>query len=512
MALTPDIKDQLQQYLSLMEKPVILGLCTADDSNSQKVADFVNEIADMSEQITVQPETLKRVPSFSIHQDGQESGIVFAGVPLGHEFASFVLALIQVSGRAPKIEEATTKRIQAIKGPLAFETYVSLSCHNCPDVVQALNIMAVLNPDISHTMIEGGMYQDEVKQKGIMSVPAVYLNDQEFTSGRASLEDLLDKIAEPETAPDFSEQAPFDVLVIGGGPAGNSSAIYAARKGLRVGLLAESFGGQVMDTVGIENMIGTPYTEGPKLMAQIEAHTQSYDVTIIKGQRASHIEKVQDEIQVSLAKGGLIKAKTAILALGAKWRNINVPGEDQFKNKGVTYCPHCDGPLFEGKDVAVIGGGNSGLEAALDLAGLCRQVTVLEFLPELKADQVLQDRAAKTANLTIVTNAATKTITGDSHVTGLTYTDRLSGQDKQLAVSGVFVQIGLVPSTKWLEDSAITRNERGEISVDKYGATNVPGIFAAGDCTDAPYKQIVIAMGSGATAAIGAFDYLIRQT
>ena len=360
-------------------------------------------------------------------------------------------------------------------------------------------------------MIEGGMFQDEVKERGIMAVPTVYLDNQVFSSGRTTVEQLLEKITGPASADNFSEKGVYDVLVIGGGPAGNSSAIYAARKGLKTGLLAETFGGQVMETVGIENMIGTLYTEGPKLMAQIEEHTKSYNVDIIKVQLATSIAKKEDLIEVTLANGAVLQAKTAILALGAKWRNINVPGEDEFRNKGVTYCPHCDGPLFEGKDVAVIGGGNSGMEAALDLAGLCKQVTVLEFLPEVKADQVLQDRAAKTNNLTIITNAATKDIVGQDHVTGLNYTDRESQEEKHIDLEGVFVQIGLVPNTQWLKDSGIELTDRGEIVVDGHGSTNIPGIFAAGDCTNSIYKQIIISMGSGATAAIGAFDYLIRQ-
>lgn len=510
MALSPDIKEQLAQYLNLLESDLVLQAYLGSDDSSQKVKDFIEEIAAMSNRITVEETTLTRQPSFKITQKGQDSGVIFAGLPLGHEFASFILALLQVSGRAPKIEQDIIDRIRAIDRPLSFETYVSLTCHNCPDVVQALNIMAVLNKNISHTMVEGGMFQEEIKAKGIMSVPTVFLNGEEFTSGRATIEQLLEQIAGPLSKEAFADKGVYDVLVIGGGPAGNSAAIYAARKGLNTGLLAETFGGQVMETVGIENMIGTLYTEGPKLMAQVEEHTKSYDVDIIKAQLATSIEK-KDLVEVTLANGAVLKAKTAILALGAKWRSINVPGENEFKNKGVTYCPHCDGPLFEDKNVAVIGGGNSGLEAALDLAGLAKHVYVLEFLPELKADKVLQDRAAKTDNMTILKNVATKDIVGDDHVTGLNYIERDSNQEKHLDLEGVFVQIGLVPNTAWLKDSGISLTDRGEIIVDKYGSTNIPGIFAAGDCTDSAYKQIIISMGSGATAAIGAFDYLIRQ-
>lgn len=511
MSLTPDIKNQLKQYLDLLESDIVFQENLGDDQNSKNVKEFLEEIANMSSKITIEEKSLTRQPSFKIAQLDKESGVEFAGIPLGHEFTSFVLALLQVSGRPPKIEQELANQIKAIDKELHFETYVSLSCHNCPDVVQAFNIMSVLNPKISHTMIEGGMFQDEVKERGIMAVPTVYLDNQVFSSGRTTVEQLLEKITGPASADNFSEKGVYDVLVIGGGPAGNSSAIYAARKGLKTGLLAETFGGQVMETVGIENMIGTLYTEGPKLMAQIEEHTKSYNVDIIKVQLATSIAKKEDLIEVTLANGAVLQAKTAILALGAKWRNINVPGEDEFRNKGVTYCPHCDGPLFEGKDVAVIGGGNSGMEAALDLAGLCKQVTVLEFLPEVKADQVLQDRAAKTNNLTIITNAATKDIVGQDHVTGLNYTDRESQEEKHIDLEGVFVQIGLIPNTQWLKDSGIELTDRGEIVVDGHGSTNIPGIFAAGDCTNSIYKQIIISMGSGATAAIGAFDYLIRQ-
>ncbi len=510
MALDTQIKAQLSQYLQLLESDIVFQASLTDDEPSQKLKEFLEEIVAMSDRLSLELVTLSRTPSFRIAQVGKESGVEFAGLPLGHEFTSFVLALLQVSGRAPKVEADVVERIRAIDQVLHFETYVSLTCHNCPDVVQALNIMSVLNPNISHTMIEGGMFESEVKAKGIMSVPTVFLNGQEFTSGRASIEQLLEQIAGPLTQEAFADKGIYDVLVVGGGPAGNSAAIYAARKGIKTGLVAETFGGQVMETVGIENMIGTPYTEGPKLMAQVEEHTKSYDVDIIKAQRAVSLRK-SDLIEIELANGASLKAKSVILSLGAKWRNMNVPGEEEFRNKGVTYCPHCDGPLFEGKDVAVIGGGNSGLEAALDLAGLAKHVYVLEFMPELKADQILQDRAQLMDNITILTHVATKEIIGQEQVTGLVYTDRDSGEDKQLSLEGVFVQIGLVPNTAWLADSGVSLNNRGEIQVDKHGATTIPGVFAAGDCTDSAYKQIIISMGAGATAALGAFDYLIRQ-
>ena len=510
MALDTEIKAQLGQYLELLESDVVFKASLGEDENSGKVSEFLQEIAGMSEKITFEKATLTRTPSFTITRPETESGITFAGLPLGHEFTSFILALLQVGGRAPKVDDSIIKRIKAIDKELHFETYVSLTCHNCPDVVQALNIMSVLNPKISHVMIEGGMFKDEIEAKKIMAVPTVFLNGEEFASGRMTIEQLIDKAAGPTSADEFSDKDIFDVLVVGGGPAGNSAAIYAARKGINTGMVVETYGGQVMDTVGIENMIGTPYTEGPKLMAQVEAHVNQYKVDIMKGQRAKSIRK-NDLIEVELENGAVLKAKTAILTVGAHWRNVNVPGEEEFRTKGVTNCPHCDGPLFEGKDVAVIGGGNSGIEAAIDLAGLAKHVYVLEFLPELKADQVLQDRVHALKNVTVLTNVATKAITGTDQVEAISYADRATNEEHTIALEGVFVQIGLVPNTAWLKDSGVALNERGEVIVDNHGSTNLEGVFAAGDCTNSAYKQIIISMGAGATAALGAFDYLIRQ-
>lgn len=510
MALDTEIKAQLAQYLELLENDVVFAAHLDESENSQKVREFLDEIQAMSPKISLVDKSLTRTPSFMINQKGQaDSGIEFAGLPLGHEFTSFILALLQVGGRKPKVEEDVIRRIEKINRPLHFETYVSLTCHNCPDVVQSLNIMSVLNPNISHTMIEGGMFKDEVDAKKIMAVPTVFLDGEEFASGRMSIEQLVDLAAGPSSAEEFEDKGLFDVLVVGGGPSGSSAAIYAARKGIRTGIVVENFGGQVMETVGIENMIGTPYTEGPKLMAQVEQHVKEYPVEIMKGQRAKDIRKT-DVVEVELENGAVLKAKSVVLALGAKWRNMNVPGEQEFRNKGVTYCPHCDGPLFTGKKVAVIGGGNSGIEAAIDLAGLAEHVYVLEFLPELKADQVLQDRVAKLDNITVLKNVATKDIVGSDEVTGLNYVDRTTNEEHHIDLSGVFVQIGLVPNTSWLKDRVELTN-RGEIIVDKHGQTSMPGVFAAGDCTDSAYKQIIISMGSGATAALGAFDYLIRQ-
>ncbi|MGP0585349.1 alkyl hydroperoxide reductase subunit F [Paenibacillus timonensis] len=508
MKLDADIKQQLEQYLQLLEGNVLLKVSAGTDSVSNDMLDLVHELSSMSDKITVEQTTLPRTPSFSVNRVGEETGITFAGVPLGHEFTSLVLALLQVSGRPPKVEQHIIDQIKGIRGEYRFETYVSLTCHNCPDVVQALNLLSVLNPGISHTMIDGAAFKDEVESKEIMAVPTVFLNGELFGNGRMSVEDILGKLGSSDTTA-FDGKEPYDVLVVGGGPAGASAAIYAARKGIRTGIVAERFGGQVNDTLGIENLIGVKYTEGPKLAANLEEHAKEYNIDIMMSQRAKGLQK-KDLIEVELENGAVLKSKTVILSTGARWRNMNVPGEAEFKNKGVAYCPHCDGPLFAGKRVAVVGGGNSGVEAAIDLAGVASHVTVLEFMPELKADSVLQDRLNSLPNTTVIKNAQVKEVTGDSKVNGVTYIERESGEEKHLELEGVFVQIGLVPNTEWLEGT-LERTRMGEIIVDNRGATTLPGVFAAGDCTNSAYKQIIISMGSGATAALGAFDYMIRN-
>lgn len=506
--LGENIKKQLAQYLELMEGDVLLKVSVGDDKVSQDMLALVEELASMSPKITFEKTKLERTPSFSVNRPGEDTGIVFAGLPLGHEFTSLVLALLQVSGRPPKVDERVIEQIKNLKGEYHFETYVSLTCNNCPDVVQALNIMSLLNPGITHTMIEGNAYKEEVEKKNIMAVPTVYLNGEFFESGRMTIQEILEKLGSSQDPSVFNEKDPFDVLIIGGGPAGATAAIYAARKGIRTGIVTDRFGGQVLDTAGIENFTSINHTEGTELAARMEEHVREYDVDIMVSQRAKRIAK-KDLIEVELENGGILKAKTIIIATGARWREIGVPGEKEFRKKGVTNCPHCDGPLFAGKNVAVIGGGNSGIEAAIDLAGICKHVTVLEFLPELKADSVLQDRLRSLPNVTVITNAETKEITGTDRVNGLTYIDRKTGGEHHIDVDGVFVQIGLVPNTSWLEGTV--EMERGEIIVDERGATSMPGVFAAGDCTNTPYKQIIISMGSGATAALSAFDYLIRN-
>jgi len=509
MALDTEIKQQLAQYLELMEGDIVLKVSAGSDAVSTDMLALVDEIASMSSKITVEKADLPRTPSFSVNRVGEDTGVVFAGVPLGHEFTSLVLALLQVSGRPPKVEQSVIDQIKDIRGEYKFETYVSLTCHNCPEVVQALNLMSILNPGISHTMVDGAAFKEEVESKDIMAVPSVYLNGEFFESGRMTVEEILAKLGKAPDSSELANKEPFDVLIVGGGPAGASAAIYAARKGIRTGIVAERFGGQVNDTLGIENFISVKYTEGPKFVASLEQHVKEYNIDVMNLQRAKRLEK-KDLIEIELENGAVLKSKTVILSTGARWRNLGVPGEAEFKNKGVAYCPHCDGPLFIGKHVAVVGGGNSGIEAAIDLAGIVGHVTVFEFMPELKADSVLQKRLFSLPNVTVITNAQTKEITGTDKVNGVTYIERETGEEKHIELQGVFIQIGLVPNTDWLGDT-LERTRFGEIVVDSRGATSVPGVFAAGDCTNSPYKQIIISMGSGATAALGAFDYLIRN-
>lgn len=508
MILDEEIKKQLTEYLKLLESDLLIKVRAGTDSVSNDMKEFLHEVKELSGRITIKEASLTRTPSFQICKSGEDYGPVFAGIPLGHEFNSFVLALLQVSGRSPKIDEKILEQIKNLKGNYHFETYISLTCHNCPEVVQSLNIMNIFNTGVTHTMIDGAVFKEEIESKDIMAVPAVYLNGELWASGRMTIEDILSKLGSSLSSQELNEKAPYDVLVIGGGPAGASAAIYAARKGIRTGIVAERIGGQILDTRGIENLIGTVYTEGPQLAENLEGHLKNYDVDIIKSQRAKRLEK-KELIEIELESGAVLKSKTVILSTGAKWRNVGVPGEAEFKNKGVAYCPHCDGPLFKDKKTAVIGGGNSGIEAAIDLAGIAEHVSVLEFMPELKADALLLEHLYSLPNVTVYKNVQTKEITGSEKVNGITFSDRETGTQTHLDLSGVFVQIGLIPNTDWLGDT-VTRNKIGEILTDNRNNTNVPGVFAAGDCTNSPFKQIIISMGSGANAALSAFDYLIR--
>jgi len=513
--LDTNLKQQLQTYLQNLKTEVELVVSLDDSAKSNEVSQLANDIAGLSTLISLRRDdtAMARKPAMLVRSVAKDTHITFAGVPLGHEFTSLVLALLHSGGHPIKVEADLIEQIRQLPGKFTFETYISLSCQTCPEVVQALNIMSAINPNITNVMIDGAMFQQEVTDRNVMAVPSVFLNGELFSQGAITLEKIIQKIdvnAEKRQAEALKNKADFDVLVVGGGPAGASAAVYAARKGLNTGILAERFGGQVADTVGIENFISVKYTEGPKLVNALEAHVREYDVDIMNNQRAVKLSK-GDKVELELANGAVLKSKTLILAPGARWREMNVPGEQQYRGKGVAYCPHCDGPLFKGKKVAVIGGGNSGIEAAIDLAGIVEHVTVLEFAATLRADAVLVKKANSMGNITIITEAQSTEVTGDGNrVNGINYTDRKTGESHHVELAGIFVQIGLVPNTEWLR-GALELSPRGEIIVDERGQTSVPGVFAAGDATTVPYKQIIIAMGSGANASLGAFDYLIRQ-
>jgi NADH-dependent peroxiredoxin subunit F len=512
------IKTQLQTYFERIVHPIQLVASLDDGEKSREMLGLLEDIAAQSPKITLSRDgTDARKPSFAIKRAGTDVSVSFAGLPMGHEFTSLILALLQVGGNPPKESAETIKQIEAIEGEYHFETYFSLSCQNCPDVVQALNLMSVINPRIRHIAIDGALFQDEVEARKVMAVPAIFLNGELFAQGRLGLEQLLARIdtgASARAAEKLKDKPPFDVLVVGGGPAGAAAAIYAARKGISTGVVAERFGGQVLDTMAIENFISVQHTEGPKMAAALEQHVKEYDVDIMNLQTAVELLPASQPnglAQVRLASGVTLSARTVILSTGARWRKMNVPGEDQYRNKGVAYCPHCDGPLFKGKRVAVIGGGNSGVEAAIDLAGLVAHVTLIEFDSQLRADAVLQDKLRSLPNVRIIVSALTTEVHGDGDkVIGLSYKDRASDATHRVDLDGVFVQIGLVPNTEWLK-GAIKLSPRGEIEIDRRGETSAHGVFAAGDATISPYKQIVIAMGDGATAALTAFDCLIRQ-
>ena len=515
--LDDTLKAQLKAYLERVTQPFELVATVDGSDSSREMVDLLQTIASLCDKISVRTDgNDARKPSFSLQRVGSDMSLRFAAIPLGHEFTSLVLALLWTGGHPPKVEPEVIEQIKGLDGEYNFEVYMSLSCHNCPDVVQALSLMAVLNPKVKTVVIDGGLFQQEVSDRDVMAVPMVYLNGQVFGSGRMMVEEIVAKLdthsAEKEAAK-LSAKDPYDVLIIGGGPAGAAAAVYAARKGIRTGVAAERFGGQVNDTLAIENYISVLETDGPKFAAALEQQVKHYEVDIMNLQQAVKLIPAEQDggyVSVALANGGVLQSRSIILSTGARWRNVNVPGEDTYRNKGVAYCPHCDGPLFKGKRTAVIGGGNSGVEAAIDLAGIVAHVTLIEFADQLKADAVLVTKLKSLPNVTIITHAQTTEITGDgSKVNGIRYKDRVSGVEHHVELEGIFVQIGLVPNTEWLKGT-VELSRFGEIVVDAKGHTNVPGVFAAGDCTTVPYKQIVIAAGEGAKAALSAFDYLIR--
>jgi len=538
--LDTNLKTQLKAYLEKVTQPFEIVASLDDGEKSQELLSLLQDIAGLSDKITLKTDgDDARKPSFSLNRIGGNISLRFAGIPMGHEFTSLVLALLQVGGHPSKTAPEVIEQIKALDGDYRFETYFSLSCQNCPDVVQALNLMAVLNPNVKHVAIDGALFQDEVEARQIMSVPSIYLNGELFqdevearqimsvpsiylngelfTQGRMSEEEILAKLDTGSSARDAEKlkaKDTFDVLVVGGGPAGAAAAIYAARKGIRTGVAAERFGGQVLDTMAIENFISVKETEGPKLARALEEHVREYEVDIMNLQRASQLIPAGEDglHRVRFDNGGELKAKTLILATGARWREMNVPGEQEYRGRGVAYCPHCDGPLFKGKRVAVIGGGNSGVEAAIDLAGIVAHVTLLEFGEDLRADAVLQRKLNSLPNVRVLKMAQTTEVKGDGQkVTGLVYKDRTNDEVHNVELEGIFVQIGLLPNSEWLKGT-LELSRFGEIIVDAKGQTSIPGVFAAGDVTTVPYKQIVIAVGEGAKASLSAFDHLIRSS
>ena len=513
--LDATIKGQLKAYLERLQRPIELLASLDGSGKAREMRGLLADIGELSDKVNVRYDGNDvRKPSFAVGRPGEEARIVFAGIPMGHEFTSLVLALLQTGGHPPKVEDEVIEQIRAIPGEFHFETFISLSCHNCPDVVQELNLMAMLNSGISHTMIDGAVFQSEVDRRQIMAVPSVFLNGQPFGQGRMTLEEIIAKVdtgASAREAEKLAAKEVFDVLVVGGGPAGAAAAIYAARKGVRTGVAAERFGGQVLDTLAIENFISVKETDGPKLSAGLEQHVREYEVDIMNLQRAESLAQNGAGLtEVHFASGAVLTSKSVIVATGARWREMNVPGEREYRGRGVAYCPHCDGPLFKGKRVAVIGGGNSGVEAAIDLAGVVAHVTLIEFDRALRADAVLQKKLYSMPNVTVITHALTIEAVGDGEkINGLVYKDRGSDEVHRLPLEGIFVQIGLLPNTDWLKGT-IALSPRGEIEVDARGQTSMPGVFAAGDCTTVPFKQIIIAMGEGAKASLSAFDHLIR--
>lgn len=518
--LDATMTQQLKTYLANLREPVELVASLGDDDKSAQTRELLEEIAALHDLVSASFDgTDSRKPSFVIRRASDaEKWVRFAGLPMGHEFTSLVLALLWAGGHPPQVDADLLEQVRGLEDDFNFEMYFSLSCHNCPDVVQALTLMALENPRITATLIEGGTFQDEVDSRDIMAVPATFLNGEPFYNGKMELAEILAKIdtgSEAKAAEKLAAKDPFEVLVVGGGPAGAATAIYTARKGFRTGVAAERFGGQLHDTLGIENLPGTPYTEGPKLAGELKRHVGDYDIDLMDLAQAVKLVPASEKgglHTVELGNGASLKARSLILATGARWRNMGVPGEAEYRNKGVAYCPHCDGPLFKGKRIAVIGGGNSGVEAAIDLAKTVGHVTLIEFDTKLRADEVLQAKLRSLPNVEIVTNGQTTEITGaNGKVNGLRVKDRASGDERTIELEGVFVQIGLVPNTEWLEDSGLTLTKHGEIATDEEGRTNLPGVFAAGDVTDVPYKQIVVAMGEGSKAGLSAFDYLIRN-
>ncbi len=516
--LDTGMRDQLRSHFAKISRPVRLVASLDDTDVSRQLEELLAELAEISPSITLDRDGVEaRRPSVAVTSDEAGDRVSFAGLPLGHEFTSLVLAILQVGGHPPVASDETVAAAQRIEGPLVFETFFSQSCQNCPVVVQALNALSVLNPDVRHVAIDGGAFRDEVAAREVLAVPTVFLNGEPFAQGRMDLDEILRQLGastSAERAAELEGRDVYDVLVLGAGPAGASAAIYSARKGLRTGLVAERLGGQVLDTDAIENLVSVVATSGPTLAANLEAHVRAYDVDVITGERVRRLTpapEIGGLAEVELEVGARLRARSVVVATGARWRRLGVPGEQELLNRGVTFCPHCDGPLFKGRRVAVVGGGNSGVEAAIDLAGVVAHVTLLEFDDQLRADEVLQRKLRSLPNVDVLLRAETTRVLGETAMTGLEYRTRGEETTNRLDVEGVFVQIGLVPNTEWLGGS-LELTPRGELTIDERGATSAPGVFGAGDCTTVPFKQIVVALGAGSTAALSAFDYLIRSS
>lgn len=512
--LEEKILDQVKQVIGLIKYPIELATSLDYSEQSKQTSEILHQIAGLSDLIQVKWEENPRKPSFAIRRVDSDISVRFAGVPTGTEFNSFVLALLQVGGHPVKADEDIITAIKEIDEPAEFTTYVSLSCMNCPDVVQALNAISIINPLVKHTVVDGGTFGEEFDHLHLQSVPTVVKDGEVFLQGRSTLEQVVTKIVRGMTGlrlKRLNALEPFDVLVIGGGPAGVAAAVYAARKQLRVGIVADRIGGQVLESGQIENLITLERVKPEELTATFEANLRDYPIDQIGGIRVENIGSRTPEGMIPLMTegGARLQARTVVICAGSSFKHLDIPGEETCLNRGVTFCPHCDGPLFADRKVAVMGGGNSALEAAIDLAALAREVTVIDLADRLKADKVLVDRLQALPNTKVIQSANATRVLGDGHrVTGLEYRDA-AGQIQQLHLDGIFVQIGSIPNTDWLQGTV--QLEDGYIKVDNRGATSAPGIFAAGDCTNTPHKQIVIALGSGANAALSAFDYLIRS-
>jgi len=514
--LDAGILEQLKVVYQNLEKEITLVVARSNHENQSDLLELVKGLRSSSPKILVEESSeVSAAPKLTLFVQGHPTGITFLGVPGGHEFTSLVLAILNADGKGKLPDQMILNRIKRLKGSIELRTYISLSCENCPGVVQALNLMSLFHPSFKHTMIDGAVAQDEITRLNIQGVPSVMSGDKLISSGKIGLVDLISKLEKEFGTEDLETEesldlGKFDVVVLGAGPGGASAAIYSARKGLKTAIIAERIGGQVQDTKGIENLIGIKYTEGPQLAAQLLQHIKDYDIQVLEHRRVKTVHSGELK-KLELESGEFLETKSLIVATGAKWRELGIPGEKEYLGRGVAFCPHCDGPYFKGQDIAVIGGGNSGVEAAIDLAGIVKSVTVFEFNPSLKADKVLVDKLASLPNVAIIRNARTNRVIGDNgKVTALEYEDRETKELKTLDVDGIFVQIGLVPNSSFMKD-VVETNRFGEIVVDDKCRTNVPGIYAAGDVTNVPYKQIIIAMGEGAKAGLASFEDIMLK-